>query len=169
MNEPISMKIIDENGMILGKINIIDLTVFFFVIVLLFTGYKYLYLKNYPQNVLDTVVHPEYEWVNVTVRYVEMSPIIFERATSGDTKYKDVLGENKIPMVRLLDKKLINQTDAGIYAEFLFEIYVEKKSDGFYYEGSKMILGSPFDFDTYIYEMRYGLLWDIEGKHRESE
>lgn len=162
------MKIIDENGMIFGKINIIDMTVFIFVLILLFTGYKYLYLKNYPQNVLESVIHPEYEWINITVRYNNMSQILFERAAIGDMQYRDGLVENKIPITRLVNKTIINETDATVYAEMAFELYVEKKSDGFYYEGSKINIGYPFDFDSYVYELKPGSIWDIEGRYREN-
>lgn len=157
------MKIIDENGMVFGKINIIDLTVLLFFGILLFTGYNYLYLKNLPQNVLDQVVEePIFTLVNITITS-DMSPLLFDAVKAGDTmKRTDILERNvTIGTVVAKESELhVNQSE-DIKTNITLTLFVEKKLERYYFEEVPLRIPNLFIFVTSTYQIE-GIITKIE-------
>lgn len=162
------MQIIDEKGKILGKINIIDLTLIIFTILVLITGYKYLYLKNYPENVLDKLTGPKNYWVNVTtINYA--TTYIFNQIKRGDVMMNlDLLMNEPIGrIVSILDKEVIGNK---IKFKVVYSILVEKHPNELLYEQQtsysedipsnarmftkkRILLGQNLTFDTETYSL----------------
>lgn len=157
------MKIIDENGMIFGKINIIDLTVLLFLVILLFTGYKYLYLKNYPQNFLDQITEePIFVLVNVTV-VGDISPILFDAIKVGDTMNRTGVFERNVTIGTVIGKENMSsiKQDGQITANISYALFVEEKPEGYYFERQILRIPDIFLFSTSTYQTR-GFITNIE-------
>lgn len=160
------MKLIDEKGRIFGKINIIDATIIIFIIILLFTGYKYLYLKNLPENILDRVTSREKVWVNVTVQhnFPNNEPLVLNAASMGDIAHRQNSLERNVTIAKILaiDKQYkIESSVITTQARIIYAVLVDKRPDGLYYEDEKIEIGSKFAFNTDIYSLK-GIITDIK-------
>lgn len=156
------MRIIDEDGMILGKVNIIDLTVLLFFGILLFTGYKYLYLKNFPQNILDQVVEePVFGWINVTAK-TGLPPIVYDAINIGDEMKKSP-GPFEENLSVVLKKEQIGDRgeEENMLAEITYAVYVKKATDGYHYQETQLMIGQEFLFYAKTYSIR-GIIIKIE-------
>lgn len=165
------MKIIDEEGMILGRVNVIDLTIIIFFLILLFTAYKYLYLKNYPQNILDKVIHPESRWVNVTVHYDALSRVLYDAADVGDFAHRQSYLEENVTISHIIKKGSYNASDSisntGM-ADIVYDVLVEKRPDGLYYEGNLSTVAGTFEFKTDTYSLK-GIISNISVGEEKNE
>lgn len=159
------MKIIDLEGRIFGKVNVIDVIIILFLLILLFTGYKYLYLKNYPQDILDKVRHPEIRWVNITVHYDDLSRILYDAAIVGDFAHRQTYVEENLTIARLIEKgeyyasENTLTSNTGI-VEIVYTVLIEKRPDGLYYEGNISTVAGTFEFKTDTYALK-GIIINI--------
>lgn len=146
------MQIIDDKGKILGKFNIIDLIILMFMILIFITGYKYLYLENYPENLLDKLNIAEKPiWINVTTINI-IPKLIFENMFEGDfMRNEDVLKNEVIGKIISIDA--VEKNNKETISKTKFSLLVNKKPNSFLYNRKRLILWDDFVFDTEKYSI----------------
>ena len=146
------MYLIDEKGKIFGKFNIIDLSLIIFTILVIITAYKYLYLKNYPENILDKLaVNSKSVWINVTA-FSFLSETVLNNVKVGDvSKSKDFLKNETIGKILKIEfeKKDKNKMKSRI----TYSLLVSKNTNELIYNDKRLLLGQDLIFDTELYSL----------------
>ena len=150
------MQIITEKGKILGTINIIDLILIIFTILVFITGYKYVYLENYPENILDKLaLATKPVWINATT-FNFLSKTVANAVKEGDVMIgKDILKNETIGKILKID---VEKKAEIMKYRITYALLVNKKPNELIYDGERLILGKDFIFNTNIYSLKGEIL-----------
>lgn len=160
------MKIIDENGMLFGRLNIIDFMVILFLISfipVLYLGYK-LTTRD-----IDTKVRQ----VSIQVNFQEIIPELAKVIKVGDVD-KDSFGKvagrlsdisearpSEITVLRMEDEVITKVSNSKKDMSGRFDIVCKEKNAGIYYKDQIIKIGKEFTFSTDIYVIT-GKIVDIK-------
>lgn len=152
------MQIIDQNGRLFGKVNVIDFLVVLFLLFLLpmfYLGPKLLNKKH-----IEPAVKREFIEVEIPCNLIKLKPTDLGLVAVGD---KETDNENRqigeiawvgqpVPFKYTIDMgggSMLLKEDA-LYKELpvRLKLQVEIKNDGIYYKNIRINVGSPFDFKT---------------------
>ncbi len=156
------MQLIDEKGKIFGRVNVIDLALIIFTILVFLTGYKYLYLENYPENILNKLSEAQKPfWINITV-ISYLPEVIYNKVKIDDVmKNENVLDQEIVAKILGIDAV---EKKTSVYEKKFFIKYalrVTKTPNKINYDERKLEIGSDFSFITKLYSI-YGKIVDMQ-------
>jgi len=148
------MAIIDGKGRVFGKINIIDLMVILFIILVIAVGAKFALFKPAPEETK----------VTVEVLFKDTKPWVAKVISNGDTEVND---DNriisKIKEIQAAPSAMIISSDTGeIYirehpelkdVKVIFDIIAEKKESSLLFHNKDIKIGKNFSFSTDKYDI----------------
>jgi hypothetical protein len=155
------MKIIDEQGRLFGRINIIDFLVILALcgaIPLLYLGYRIL---NKPAVLAPVIEAPkEYKEVDIECRFIKLEPETLSLLSVGD---KEIDGQGKVAaQISLLDKgqpyeyifdlgqgRLITRQDPRLMQiAGKIRLTAEVRDGGLFYKDKRLTFAEPFEFKS---------------------
>ena len=148
---------IDEKGKLFGMINLIDLFVLVFVLLLIPMGYYGYKIYNNTQSINNTQSKRQGQWISIKVR-VFVVPEITDIIKVGDVE-KDPYGKPRARIRAILDKKRMTVTPVPQINIDLIDVVVdvwgicEGKPRVCNYFGSLLRMGSSFHYNHYKYVM----------------
>lgn len=153
------MRIIDQKGMVLGRINIIDFSVILIVIFFLlslFIGYAVVVKK---EMIKDSV------WVSIKLKLVETEPEFRNIISKGDVE-KNAFGETIGRLVDvssvmpskvwvIVDNKMLSTIDHPVKKDVIVnaEILCKRKDGILYHKTSPVKIGTTITFETEMYNL----------------
>ncbi|MBP7055793.1 MAG: DUF4330 domain-containing protein [Candidatus Omnitrophica bacterium] len=162
-------KIIDEKGIVLGKVNIIDLSIILFLICLLPMGY-YGYKIFIQKPAANTVK------INLEARFCEIMPELADVVHESDIE-EDIFGNTIGKLDKILQIKptesVIFASNEGAFVAFKhplkhqdmslrLNLVCTKKNGYLYYKDIPVKIGSPITFSTRLYNIS-GVITKIEN------
>lgn len=172
------MRIIDERGMLFGKINIIDFLVIIFLFGLtpfFYFGYK-IFVKKPPVNIQEVVVPREVvsEELNKNIIEIELpfdlvklTPGIVKLISLGDKEFDDK-GQDIAEIIHLdkfepqvyridlgsgQDQDLLKKDPILQHVLATLKIKAELKQNNIYYKDKQIVIDNPINFRTDKYQV----------------
>ena len=152
------MKILDSNGRIFGKINLIDFMVIIFVVCL--TPVFYFGYKISKKPVKETI-QEEYTQVEIPAKFIKLNVETSKLITVGDKELdrqsQEVIGEviwqgEILPSKSVFDlgsNEIITKEDQRLKEVYCrIKINAAVRDNTLYYKGQRVMVGSPLNFKT---------------------